>query len=458
MRRSSLRSSLRLRLFLAAVITTAVALSVAAIGLSLLFEQHVARGLDEELHVQLQRLVARITIGAEGTILPFPNQGDPRFQQPLSGSYWQVSKPKTEDSAAQIITSRSLWDEVIPLPAEGRKSSEPIRLEVNGPKGSRLIALSRVVIITDEGKTPTVVRATVARDEIFLKQARNLFLADLLPSLVFLGAVLITAAVAQTFFGLRPLELIRREITAVRQGLQNQLSDQFPTEVQPLADELNGLLKAQATDLTQARDHTADLAHGLMTPLTALAGDIRRLREAGLDALASDIECVAEQMRQQIHREMSLSRIRGQDRRLGRPPSSSSALKVVRALVRLLERTPRGETLTWRVDLPDTFCLPMEEHDGMEMLGNIMENACRYAQRQVRVSVESAILMIDDDGPGIPAERRLDALQRGVRLDAISTGSGLGLAISARIAEAYGLRVVLLESPLGGARVAVKAA
>jgi len=447
--------SLRFRLFLAAIVTTGIALSIAGVGLTFLFERHVSRRVDSDLTVFLQRISAHIDINddtGELDMLPEPGNRQ-RANMPFGGYYWQIV-----DNGKVIRTSRSLWDQTIPAPpAKYADSTDIHRYLAPGPNDTLLVVMHRMVLLERPDGSSQKIELSVAVDNRWVSDPTDHFISDLVPSLALLAFVLIVATGLQLSIGLRPLEAIRREITAIRSGEQKKLSDNFPSEVQPLSDELNALLSAQDITLTRARNRAADLAHGLKTPLTALSGDIRRLREKGETELADDITQVVEIMNRHVGREMARARIRSSGiMRQAKTP----VLAAVTPLIETLARTPCGEGMDWQVTISPELTAPMDRDDFIECVGNLLENAARHAASRVAIDVRSSRdsirITIEDDGAGIPLQERAGIQQRGHRLDVSGAGAGLGLAIVQDLVDAYNAEMTLGESHRGGLLVVIE--
>jgi signal transduction histidine kinase len=228
-----------------------------------------------------------------------------------------------------------------------------------------------------------------------------------------------------------------------------RLDGAAPREVQPLADEINRLLDAQEKALARARSRATDLAHGLKTPLQVLSADIRALRKKGESELADEIEKTAGAIRRHVERELARARLA--------PGVSGKAmcrvLEVVSGVVAVVKRTPSGKQLSFEIDVVADLTAPIDEGDLSEILGNLVENAARYAKSSVRIEASAAIgevtVAVADDGPGIPDADRESALSRGVQLDRKSGGSGLGLSIVSDIVEAYGGRLAMANADPG---------
>ncbi|HEY7607654.1 MAG TPA: HAMP domain-containing sensor histidine kinase [Alphaproteobacteria bacterium] len=446
------RRSLKLRLLVAATVSVAAALAAAGAGLSVLFEQHVMRRLEAELETHLRQLAAGVEIAPDGTLSVSRGPADPRFSEPLSGLYWQI-----ESERGAPLRSRSLWDTTLALPRDRLGKGGVHVHELAGPGGTRVMLVEREIMLAADGKSRAV-RLAVAEDARTVASATRAFAADLVPYLVVLGAALVAAAWVQVGVGLRPFASIRRSVAAIRSGAAAQLPNSVPREVAPLVDEVNALLAERAREIERSRNRAADLAHGLKTPLTALAADARRLRETGETAIAGQIEAVGELMRRHIDHELTRARIRGVQR--GGPALRTPLLPPTQSLVETLRRTPMGERIAIDIDVAAKTMIAMDREDLTEALGNLLENAVRHARARVRVTARSAPgaveIDVEDDGPGVPEERRAAIMERGTRLDEAGPGGGLGLAIVKDVLEAYGGTLSLGRAELGGLRARLR--
>ena len=228
----------------------------------------------------------------------------------------------------------------------------------------------------------------------------------------------------------------------------------MPAEVRPLVEEVNALLDAQEREIERSRSRAADLAHGLKTPLAALAADAARLRDRGETALAQDIEAVGDAMSRHVDRELARARVRGAVRH--RDSHSTALAPLVRSLVATLSRTPFGMRVTFEQHIADDAQVPLDRTDLAEVLGNLLENAARHAAQRVRIGADSgASIVIEDDGPGISPAQWPRVLERGTRLDERGEGAGLGLAIVQDVLTAYGWRLDLAKSQLGGLKATI---
>lgn len=461
------RRSLRFRLLLAAAVSITLALAAAGVGLTALFERHVTRYLESRLDHGLDQILGNLDTGTDGRIRLVRPPSDSRFETPLSGLYWQVQ----DEDGSVLLRSRSLWDTELALPGDVLPDGTLHRHRLKGPAGQSLLAVERRVLFRP-GTDARPLRVAVALDRQEIDQARHEFAADILPYLAVLGLGLILAVWFQVRVGLAPLDALRRGVRAIRSGRSRRLSGGHPDEVMPLVDEVNALLDAQDDAIERARAWTADLAHGLKTPLVALASDAERLRALGQADLADDLDQLAQTMRRRVDRELIRGRIRA--RAANRPGVAASAGGASQAaaslgdtlesVLRTLARTPRGAAIDWDLECPAGVRVAMPSEDLMELLGNLLENAAQWARARVRIRLEgpdrpeadSVELLVEDDGPGVPAES-LGALgQRGLRLDERTQGSGLGLAIAQDICDAYGGTLSFGTAALGGLAVTVR--
>jgi signal transduction histidine kinase len=442
--------SLRLRLVLGGVIAILIALAVAGAGLVFLFERHVTRTIGDDLDIYLNQLIAGIDLNAQGQLVITRPPADPRFSEPLSGLYWQIA-----DDGGQMLRSRSLWDTTLALMPDQPAPGQIHHHVIDGPLHARILVAERMVSLTASDRHIGV-RVAVAADLARVSRATSGFSRDLAGALSMLGLVLALATVVQVGLGLQPLKKLQRSIADVRAGRTDHLPAVAPSEVQPLVEELNALLDAQEREIERSRGRAADLAHGLKTPLAALTGDARRLREAGHNDIAQDIETVAETMSRQVDRELARARSRGFTRR--RAFLSTELAPLVRTLIATIVRTPPGARVSFEQKIPDSLAIPMDRTDLAEVLGNVLDNAARHATARVRIAAHpkaaGATIIVEDDGHGIAPEARARAIEREIRLDERAEGTGLGLAIVEDVLETYSWQLTLGRSEkLGGLQV-----
>jgi signal transduction histidine kinase len=277
-------------------------------------------------------------------------------------------------------------------------------------------------------------------------------------ALITLTAILcMVAGLAQIRRGVSPFQKLRGRLAAVRDGSVTRIDGDYPAEVQPLVDDLNALLEHRERAVSGAVAKAGDLAHGLKTPLALLAHEADRADAAGQSELAAAIRQHAGRMQRQIDYHLAHARAAASGATLG---TACSIADSAEGLARALRRLHATRGLTIHVDVEPHASVRVQRQDLDEMLGNLLDNACKWAKSAVvvRAFPEAARMMIavDDDGPGLAADMRAAVLQRGVRADEAAPGSGLGLAIVRDLAELYGGSIVLESSPLGGLRAGLR--
>lgn len=438
--------SLRARLLLLSGATIIAALGLIGLVLLWVFDQQVRDRAIQDLSHQLDQLAAVFVLAPDGRPRLERQLSDPRYAQPLSGLYWEIA----QNDGAAVLRSRSLWDADLILPADSETGQQAA--EGEGPGGSRIVTLSRTVSLTGFDAAPRSYRLIVALDTADIDQdraelARILALGLALTCLAFLGLSWLQVTV-----GLRPLDAVRRELEKVSHGQSQKLAGEaFPAEVRPLAQEINDLLDQQRTAVKRARRRSGDLAHGLKTPLAAIAAHTAELSERGESRLAGEIREQVESMRRHVERELALARSLGGQRGLASTVRPATELA---SIVEVLRRLPGDERLIWSITGENQVEAAIDPVDFSEVAGNLLDNARKWAISKVEIEVHESdgqvSVVIGDDGPGIGDEHRTRVLERGVRLDESVQGHGLGLSIVRELLETYGIRFSLGRSPLGG--------
>jgi len=440
-------TSLRIRLAIVAAISIAAVLAVSAFGLALLFERHVVRRMNSELDTYVLQLAAGTSLAENGSLRLARELADPRFSEPDSGRYWQI---EDDDTGAQL-RSRSLWESVIPLPPDVIAVGAAHRHLLDGPGGARLMVSERRIIFA-HGADAHQIRIAAAADEADVDTAVRQFVSDVVASLLLLAGILMLASWLQISVGLRPLAALRQGVAAIRSGQQRHIDMEGPAEVMPLVHEFNSLLDDRETAVAAAKARAADLAHGLKTPLTVLAGDAGRLRQKGETAIADEIDELAAGMRRHVQHELSRAMIQA----TGRPATPAPVLPAIESVVRTLARSPKGAALSWRIDVDDAALVAVREADLFELLGTVLENAMKWAASEVAISAKGDSrlrIMVEDNGPGVAAEHLPLLGDRGVRMDQTMEGTGLGLALAREVARKYSGSLRFERAGLGGLRV-----
>ena len=273
------------------------------------------------------------------------------------------------------------------------------------------------------------------------------------PAVTVVSVVCLTVGLWYVRRGLSPVGQLRERLAAVHEGREPRLTGAYPAEIQPLVDDVNALLAHQEQTVQRAVAKAGDLAHGLKTPLALLAGEAERAAASGQTELAAAIAQHVERMRRQIDHHLAHARAAAS----GATPGARTAVaESVEGLVRTVQRLYASRSLRLDVDIAAQHAVRVTREDLDEMLGNLLDNACKWGRSRVRVTSTatdaSISIDVEDDGSGLPEALREKVLQRGVRADEAAPGSGFGLAIVRDLTEVYGGRITLEESPLGGLR------
>ncbi len=446
-------NSLAFRLFLWATGCTVIILIVTGLVLSSLYRHAVERAFDRRLDVYLRTLVADVASPEEGGE-KFPQSiGEPLFELPLSGWYWQVTRLDTPEK--EVHSSRSLWDANLPRLPQTAASGGSLKGYAQGPEEQRLRLVERNIDLGDDGRYLIAVAGDASEiDDETLSFDR--IIGATFGALA--GALLLTTAL-QVRFGLFPLKRISESLAAIRSGHAERLEGDFPVEIAPLARETNALIESNREIVERARTHVGNLAHALKTPLSVLVNEAAARPD---DPLAQKVREQTDIMRDQVKRQLERARLAARSTVVGTlidiPP-------VVTALARTMEKLHRERDIAIAIDVPEHARFRGEQHDLEEMIGNLVDNACKWAQSRVSIEVAAerpagdgkpgqprVRIIVDDDGPGLsPAEREQVAL-RGKRLDESKPGSGLGLSIVVELAGLYGGALTLGTAPIGGLR------
>jgi signal transduction histidine kinase len=429
--------SLRLRLLIGAVLAIAFILLLVGFGLSRVFSTYAADRYRSDMSAIMDQLAASLEI-RKGKAVVTDQPSDPRFGLPGSGLYWQVI---SEDGT--VIRSRSLWDVELSLAAL-RAGPYGFR-ETEGPDGAPILAdLRRVEIETPGGNRPFTLLA--AFDRSVIDAAISQYHGAMGIMLAATASVLVAAAFLQIGIGLAPLLRLQLGLTRVRSGLVDQFEGEGPAELKPLVLELNQLLKERETAVERARARASDLAHGLKTPLTVLLHVADGLPGPEKALIRQQVDLI----RQRADRQL-------QSARLGVEQMAQTGLaSLTGKLVSVLLPVTSARGVDWNVRLDDGLTADMDPADLAEALGNVLDNATRFARSVIAVSAvrEGGVirLEVEDDGPGVEEAALSEIAGRGVHLGG-GEGSGLGLAISADVLAAYGGGLSFARSELGGLQV-----
>lgn len=430
--------SLSLRLLAFAGGAFAIALVLAWAVLGTLFERHAERQFQAELERYGIALIASASLNAGGTPQLERYPTDPRFERPASGLYWYLAGP------GGTLQSRSLWDGALTIPTGSFRANWAFS-DSAGPFEPSVIVAVRDIQLENNGPT---LRVVVAGDGAPLAAARANFEREAAVFLAVLWSLLALAAWVQVRLGLRPLRVVKDELTAMSAAPDVRLDvAAHPAEIRPLTEAINNVATQRAEDIVRARQRAKDLAHALKTPLTALRLQAEALPPELAHSMMQSLALVSGAVEGELARTGPTSE-RG---------NSVEASRVIDRIVAVVSRTPAGQAIDIRSEIAAGLCLPISEVSALEAFGAIIENAVRHALTKVEISGDADAnrcwITIADDGPGIPPELRETALQRGRRLDERSGSHGLGLAIAQDFVAASGGALALEDAPGGGLAV-----
>jgi signal transduction histidine kinase len=437
-------------LFASAAAWTLVVLPVTAFILISLYRQAVERNFDARLNVYLTSLVASTTQGGATQ----PNQptslGEPVFGIPFSGWYWQI-KPLNGASRPDFV-SDSLLDQQLKLPGQSGVSPDNSltrRAYVDGPEQQRLRVVEREIKLAGPLSTPY--SYAVAGDASEIERDLAEFTTMLIAALAALGLGLVAATFFQVRFGLSPLRAMRQNLAQIRSGEAERLEGEQPEEIRPLQYELTALIDSNREIVARARTHVGNLAHALKTPLSVIANEARAYE----GPLAAKVVEQAEIMRTQITHHLDRARVAARSGAIG---DVTDVDRVLQTLKRTVDRIYEERGIDVEIASIPGLKFQGERQDLEEMVGNLLDNACKWARSRVKASAERAngaakfTVTVDDDGPGLTKTERTRVVKRGQRLDESKPGSGLGLSIVADLAHLYKGRFELEPSPEGGLR------
>lgn len=450
------RHSLAGRLiWLAAAWIVAALIGMGAILTTRAYDQAMGH-LDDTNTATINEVAARTDIAKDGSV-EAPELPDSQTQAVFSGKYWQISALGPDGKLAEpLARSKSLWDQKLngpPDPGQFKTLGHIVHYDTPGPLPPQRLHVEAEAVTLPGRSAPLVFMAGLDRSQIDKETARSATLTWIV--LAVMAAGLIAATVVQVRVGLRPLFRLEREIADARKGKIQRLAGDYPKELAPMAGQLNALLDHNREVVERQRSHVGNLAHALKTPIAVMLSEA----EHGGPALSDVVKRQTTAMRAHVEHHLRRARAAARAQNLG---ERTAVEPVLDELASLLERVfqDKGVTIDWRA--PEDLEFRGERQDLQEVAGNILENACKWGRARVRACAErgptegSFRLIVEDDGPGLPEDQRKEVLKRGARLDESAPGSGLGLSIVDELARAYGGRVELGHSALGGLKVEVQ--
>ena len=450
--------SLSFRLVATSAIVAVILLVSAAFLLNYLFQAALERNFDARLRAVLDGLLANVELSQDGAPGMQGQIADTRFSLPLSGWYWQVSPPKDRNvgdlASDSLLEQRLAPDQTMLL---NRDKGGVASFYIQDSEGKQLRAIEQKFKLFGGAEEFSFL---VAGNFDELREEILAFRRALYGVLGLLGFGLLASILLQVRVALRPVQAMQQSLSAIRGGRAERLEGEFPSELQPVADELNLLIQANTEVIERARTQVGNLAHALKTPLSVLTNEAQENQTP----FAKKVSEQTEIMRDQVSLYLDRARRAARAQTIG---SVCEVEPVIAALARTITRINRDKDVEIEVVVTPGLKFRGETQDFEEMAGNLIDNAAKWSTRKVLVTAalmtgtmeagrDWLMVMVDDDGKGLPADKRADAVKRGKRLDETKPGSGLGLSIVTETAAMYGGTVVLGDAEMGGLRVQLK--
>jgi signal transduction histidine kinase len=445
------RGSIARRMLVAAAIWSAVVLLIAGWSLQAFYRTETDQQLDLSLDDTLRTLAGAVNseqgqIEVDDAKLP----RDERFSLPLMGRYWAFIDLSAENEVVRTRKSPSFFDEDAGVAADVRaealkRKGTVLHLDAPGPDSKQMRVGLQAVTLPDRPE-PLLLYAAI--DRTSADASVGSFTLRLGIALGVLAVGLIGGVLVLIRYGLRPLHEIEDKLGDVRAGRRDKLDGEYPSELSPLVREINTLITHNRNVVERARTHVGNLAHALKTPLAVLKNEAK-----GSDRLSDLVRRQTEAMTSNVNSYLKRAQAAAQAEVLG---VRTEVKEPVEGIARMLERLHRDKGVAIDVDVDPKAVFRGERGDFDELVGNLLENAAKWCKSRVNVTVtrndDGMEVKVDDDGPGLPAEHRAKALERGKRLDESEPGTGLGLSIVSELADIYGGRLHLEDSPIGGLR------
>ena len=404
-----------------------------------LFENGLQRYLESGLQNDSENLLIALSRTPQGLQLD-ERRISPAYQRPFSGHYFSIVFGDTH------WRSRSLWDAQLPRPSHPGldRTLEP------GPDGQMLLVLN-----SNYQRFGQTVSITVAQDYTPIRksfqQVQRVGLGIWVVALIVI--LLLQRVTVHT--ALRPLETARKQIVQLQAGQRSQLDEQVPQELEPLVTQINHLLIHTEDNLKRSRNAVGNLGHALKTPLAVLFSLAKDPRLAAYPQIQRTLSEQLEYIQQRMSRELNRARLAG-DALPGAHFEADAELPGLIATLGMIY----GEHLELKFNVPAGLHMPWDREDMLELLGNLLDNACKWADSQVELRIDQRgnefEIEVQDDGPGIPESERDQVFSRGTRLDEQTSGHGLGLGIVKDVIEAWGGEMQLSTGALSGLSVLIK--
>lgn len=424
------RLSIKSRLVLAAVVWLTVMILAAGVTIPTQVYNYMVDDTRSQLSVFMDEIAAQLEIDKTGHLSLAAQLSDPRFNRPYSGLYWSAS------TKTHLERSRSLWDK--------RIEYKELDKDAYGARDEKLITLEKVLYLPDYNGPIHVV---VGIDEAPIKNTLQTLIGQLWLILGLLFAGVLTVILVQIAWSLSPLTKLQKELAELKSGNKTSLEETYPKEISPLISDLNALLFHYQELLERARNHAGNLSHALKTPLSVLKNEVRTLDTT----VQSRLDEPLNQIQSHIDYHLGRARMAGSMNILS---VKANPAQRVDAISMAFDKVYAQRDITLVNELDSELNVAVEKSDLDEMLGNLLENSYKWANRMIRVhstqDKENIRLIIEDDGPGIPQEQLERVTQRGFRLDEETPGSGLGLNIVSEMAHSYRGQLDLEASKMGG--------
>lgn len=435
-------NSLAFRLLFSSIVWSMLALVVTGFLLSRLYQQSVERDFDQRLNVYLKIIIAAQAEAEDPMRMEPPTLTEPNFDLVLSGWYWEVTK----QSGEVVIASRSLFAERLPkitISKLGRNEDGIASFYSRGPGDNTLRIVAREISM--EGDNTFLI--AVAGNATDIKQNVIQFRQRVFLTLAALGFLLAISTFVQVKWGLRPLSRITNGLNDIREGRSQDLRGSFPTEIDPLVGELNALIGFNKKVVERARTHVGNLAHALKTPISVLRNEATDYD----DALSGKVIEQTNAMQSQVNYHLDRAQIIA---RSGMLSTAHPVKPVVEGLGRAMSKIYRDKNVRLTINVEKNMRFSGEREDIEQVLGNLIDNACKWSKNEVAISVtgdeSSLVFGVEDNGPGLSTEQQKRAMKRGERLDEQTPGSGLGLSIVHDLMKAYDGTFTMARSKLGG--------
>ena len=443
-------NSIRLRITVASLAAIAIAIFAANILIANLFKEHAVKQFESTMRVQLNQIASLVAVDQKSGRIALTSQpSEPRWSAPLSGYYWQINLP-----GGQLLRSRSLWDSTLNVSQKETAGTSNFYY-IDDLSNQHLLALTKNLSI-DGGSTKFLL--TVASDTKELDDAILAFQSSIQGYLLILAIVLLAILFLQITFGLSPLGALKKALHKFHIGEADKVNGVFPVEFSPLVAELNAVIEKNSSIVTRAKTQAGNLAHAMKTPIAVISNALedKNICHDSFKALVQEQICKA---KEQIDWNLAKARAATSSKN---PRLRTPVVPVVQSIVAVMNKVYADKGLSIDIQsFPDSSLIfNGEQHDLQEIVGNLIDNACKWAKSKVQITVgahnEKVQIIVEDDGLGVKSEDYVRILRRGFRVDELTQGSGLGLAIVDDLVSLNEGAIELGQSSFGGLKVSIQ--